>query len=349
MSKVYVGLSGGVDSAVSAALLKHSGHAVTGAFIKIWSPEFMECSWREDRLDAMRVAAALEIPFVEVDLSDAYKLSVIDDMTAAYARGQTPNPDVLCNEKIKFGAFLSWAIGEGAEFVATGHYARICQDDILTLRRGVDRDKDQSYFLHRLDQKQLARIMFPIGDYRKSDVRALAGRFALPNAARPDSQGLCFVGGIQIDEFLSHYTPLREGDVLDTAGNRIGTHKGAAAYTVGQRHGFTTDKSDLSAQVRLVISEPHYVVATDVAENTVTVSTNREDAARQSVRITNAHWISGVPTEGSVLVQTRYREEPVRAKVFGDMVRFDTPQICAAGQSLVAYEDDVCLGGGWIS
>src|ERR1043166_7105944 len=180
--KVFVGLSGGVDSAVSAALLQKEGHDVTGVFIKIWSPEFLECTWREDRLDAKRVAAHLGIRFSEIDLSKEYRASVVEDMLQQYNNGFTPNPDVLCNRTIKFGAFTDWAFKNGADVVATGHYARITKKgEQYQLLKGVDAAKDQSYFLYRLEQKDLARTHFPVGAYMKSEIRVLAKKFALPN------------------------------------------------------------------------------------------------------------------------------------------------------------------------
>ena len=195
MNKVFVGLSGGVDSAVSAALLKEAGYEVTGVFIKIWQPEFIECTWKDDRLDAMRVCAALDIPFRELDLSEQYKKEVVEKMVADYARGVTPNPDVLCNAEIKFGAFAAWAKREGAASIATGHYAQK-KDAVghFELLRAHDTAKDQSYFLYRLTQADLSRALFPIGGMEKSEVRAQAKRFKLPVADKPDSQGLCFVG-----------------------------------------------------------------------------------------------------------------------------------------------------------
>ncbi len=337
MRKIFVGLSGGVDSGVSAALLKEQGYDVVGAFIKIWQPEFTECTWREDRLDAMRIAAALQIPFREIDLSEEYKTEVVADMIASYSRGITPNPDVLCNRHIKFGHFSKWAFSEGADYVATGHYASLrWQGDALTLTRGKDRDKDQSYFLYRLTQEDLARTLFPVGDYQKSQVRAMAERFGLPVAKKADSQGLCFVGDVSIPEFLSRYISVEPGKVLDMSGKEIGSHDGAAFYTIGQRHGF-----------RVESSEPHYVVAVDIATNTIRVSTKREDAARKSPRIIDPNWLEKV--DGEVEVQTRYRETPVIAAIRNEVVEFREPHIFSAGQSLVAYRGDVCLGGGIIA
>jgi tRNA-specific 2-thiouridylase len=345
MGKVFVGLSGGVDSAVSAALLKQEGHDVTGAFIKIWQAEFLECTWRRDRLSAMRVAASLGIPFLEVDLSDEYKKEVVDSMLATYARGETPNPDVLCNRSIKFGAFRTWAQERGAEIIATGHYARIRKSATgYELLRGTDTGKDQSYFLHLLTQDDLAHTRFPIGGMTKPEVRAAAKRFALPVAERPDSQGLCFVGDVSMSDFLRRFIELKEGSVLDREGEIIGTHEGAALYTVGQRHGFTITRSEES-------KAPHYIVAVDTKSNTVTVSSERSDSTTKEVRLEDPHWIGNGPLlSGIHAAQTRYREKPVRVELSsgeGEFVAtFEEPHLVSHGQSLVFYDEDICLGGG---
>ncbi len=340
--KVFVGLSGGVDSAVSAALLQREGHEVTGVFIKIWQPEFLECTWREDRLDAMRVAASLNIPFREIDLSEVYKREVIDSMLKSYTSGETPNPDVLCNRSIKFGAFARWAREEGADAIATGHYARTRRKDgVVQLLRGADKEKDQSYFLHRVEKHELARASFPIGDMTKQEVRSLARSFKLPVATRPDSQGLCFVGDVSMSDFLKRYLPVEEGIVLDQKGEEIGKHDGAALYTIGQRHGFRITKASAKA--------PHYVTSIDTARNIVTVSERREDAAVASVRLEAVHWISAPEFPASFEAQTRYREAPVAVNVkkTGDslMAQFEHPHIISPGQAIVLYRKDECLGG----
>lgn len=342
--KVFVGLSGGVDSAVSAALLKSDGYDVIGAFIKIWQPEFIECTWREDRLDAMRVCAALDIPFREIDLSENYRTDVIEDMISSYRSGMTPNPDVLCNTSIKFGSFMEWARENGAAYVATGHYARTDRGSLL---RGKDPNKDQSYFLHRLRSSELEHTLFPIGAYLKSEVRALAKRLGLPVADKADSQGLCFAGAITLAEFLSRYIQLQEGPVFDMSGKVVGSHEGAALYTRGQRHGFSI--SSASAK-----GAPHYVVSTDVSANTVTVSSDISDTFVTSVTIDDMHWIQGVPSlSRDFSMQARYREKPVGAavtEVGGKyLVTFPSPHVASPGQSLVIYDNEICLGGGNIS
>ena len=345
LHKVFVGLSGGVDSAVSAALLKRQGLDVTGVFIKIWQPEFLECTWKEDRLDAMRVCAALDIPFRELDLSSEYKKEVVETMVADYRRGVTPNPDVLCNRSIKFGAFAEWAKAEGAEAIATGHYAQ--KKDAVghyELMRAVDASKDQSYFLYRLKQTDLARAIFPIGGLLKSEVRAEAKRLALPVAHKPDSQGLCFVGDVSMRDFLARYVAVAPGDVIDESGKVIGEHEGAALYTLGQRHGFTLSAAS---------GTPQYVTGTDIEKNIVRVSARREDGARKSVLLMDTSWVYREPAlDRAYLAQARYHEQPVSVTLSkeGETLRatFNSPHIASPGQSLVLYEGDSCLGGGVI-
>ncbi len=343
--RIFVGLSGGVDSAVSAALLQEQGEHVVGVFIKIWQPEFLECTWKEDRMDAMRVAAALEIPFLEVDLSEEYKKTVVDPMVASYARGETPNPDVLCNQHVKFGVFAEWARAHGASMIATGHYARtIERGGHVELLRGVDAAKDQSYFLHRLEQRELAHTIFPIGVFTKSHVRNEARRFNLPVADRPDSQGLCFVGDISMPEFLGRYIPRVCGPVLNEEGERIGEHDGAALYTIGQRHGFRLAKAS---------AVPLFVVHVDTEKNTIRVSGDRSRAASAKVSIRDEHWIHRAPALPlRIQAQARYREQAIPAALHREegaiVATFETPHIVAPGQSLVLYDGDVCLGGGII-
>jgi tRNA-specific 2-thiouridylase len=342
--KIIVGLSGGVDSATAAALLKEDGREVVGAFIKIWQPEFFECTWREDRLDAMRVAAALGIPFLEVDLSEEYKNEVIEKMLASYRSGETPNPDVMCNRSIKFGAFARWAKQKGADAVATGHYARTKKGTSGTeLWRGVDTEKDQSYFLHRLGERDLARAVFPLGELTKKQVRAKARSLKLPVAEKPDSQGLCFVGDVTMRDFLKRYLTVEEGRVTDKKGHIIGTHEGAALYTVGQRHGFSITRAGY-ARV------PYYVTAIDTTRNIVVVSAERADAECLKIMIRDIHWIAEAPAlPFEVSAQTRYREKPepisITRDAGGTSVTFRTPHVVSPGQSIVFYDGDRVLGG----
>lgn len=341
MHKVFVGLSGGVDSALSAALLKEEGHNVVGCFIKIWQPEFIDCSWREDRLDAMRVCAALEIPFKEVDLSESYKKDVIDEMVSWYSRGLTPNPDVLCNRKIKFGLFARWAFAHGADYIATGHYAQVEHAPLPRLLRGRDTEKDQSYFLWQLTPSDLARTFFPVGHLTKTMVRKEARARNLPVAKKPDSQGLCFVGDIELSEFLSHYIAFKKGDVLDMRGQVVGIHEGAGLYTRGQRHGFTHTGREAA-----------YVVRTDVSANTVTVSNSSADAYVSSVHVLASNWVQSKTVPFESHVQVRYRETPIAARTYEEngaiVVEFKNNTIAAPGQSLVWYDNDAVIGGGYI-
>lgn len=342
---VFVGLSGGVDSAVSAALLKENGYNVVGVFIKIWQPEFLECTWSADRLDAMRVAVALGIPFREIDLSSEYKKTVVQEMVGGYAKGITPNPDVLCNRNIKFGSFLRWAIAEGADYIATGHYARTGKlDGNYALLRGKDASKDQSYFLYTLEQSDLARTFFPVGELSKSEVRERARSLRLPVAGKPDSQGLCFVGDVSMRDFLSRFIRLSKGAVLDTNGTVIGEHEGVALYTVGQRHGFS---------IKSTGQGPYYVTKISAKENTIQVSTDVNDAASRVAELSSVHWIAGEPRTSEVYIQARYRETPFKATISktegGTIVSFLEPHIASPGQSTVFYDGDTCLGGGVIA
>lgn len=339
MAKVYVGLSGGVDSAVSAALLKEQGHSVVGAFIKIWRPEFTECPWREDRLDAMRVAAFLGIPFKEIDLSEEYRQHVVDDMVTQYGRGITPNPDVLCNRHIKFGAFARWAFESGADLVATGHYARA---EGGSLMRGKDSSKDQSYFLWQLTHDDLARTLFPVGNMLKSEVREKARVLGLPVAKKKDSQGLCFVGDITMREFLAQFIALKRGAVIDMSGAVVGEHDGAALYTPGERHGFRIFSTSSHERA-------HYVIAVHSGDNTVTVSTDKTDAYRRTIQLTDVNWLEEQRAGGTYTAQARYRETPLTCTLEGDTVTFVEPWLAPPGQSLVVYDKDLVIGGGIIA
>ncbi len=339
MKTVFVGLSGGVDSAVSAALLKEQGYNVIGAFIKIWRPEFIDCPWQKERLDAMRVCAALEIPFKEIDLSDEYKKTVIDDMVANYAGGITPNPDVLCNRHIKFGAFARWVFSEGADLVATGHYA---QNIDSALHRGKDTNKDQSYFLWQLTGEDLKRVLFPVGGYTKPEVRVLAQKFNLPVATKKDSQGLCFVGDVTMREFLAHYIKLERGDVLDEKGVTVGEHDGAALYTLGERHGFRIYAHSAHTM-------PYFVTSINTKENTIAVSTDRTKAARRSATLIDTNWLSQPQEEKKYTAQARYRETSVACTIANNMATFDEPHLAPPGQSLVVYDGEIMIGGGIIA
>jgi tRNA-specific 2-thiouridylase len=341
--KVVVGLSGGVDSAVSAALLKDAGHDVVGVFIKIWSPEFTACTWQEDRLSAKRVAAHLGIPFVEVDASARYKELVVAPMVKEYAEGRTPNPDVLCNQYVKFVLLKEAADSVGASHFATGHYARVREvEGVAHLLKGVDTQKDQSYFLYRVPQALLGRALFPVGEFTKQEVRDLAIRYDLPNASRKDSQGICFVGYVSIAEFLGQYLDLSPGPVVNVAGEVIGEHTGAQHYTRGMRHGFTLFHSTV----------PHYVVSTDCAHNTITVDTSVSSAETTHIRMHDATWVAGVPL-GDVAVAVRYRHALVPAHLSCHsgtcIIETEVPVVAVPGQSVVVYREEECCGGGIIA
>ncbi len=354
-------MSGGVDSSVSAALLQKAGYEVTGVFIKVWQPDWIECNWKEERLEAMRAAAHLDIPFVTLDLEREYKQGVIDYMIAEYKAGRTPNPDVMCNREVKFGAFWRWAKDQGADFIATGHYARVERIDVngdraFRLLKGADRNKDQSYFLWTLNQADLAHVMFPIGHLEKSEVRKLARKFRLPNAEKKDSQGLCFIGKVDVKAFLAHYIKTETGMVLDEQGQVIGSHPGALLFTIGERHGFTIDEQHKTPNDR-----PYYVVAKDPKNNTLVVSnkgeTDQLSSATRSVKIEQTNWISGHRPETFPLqARSRYRQELQNIRIGkswteGIMdIEFENPQdTLTPGQSLVVYDGENCLGGGILS
>ncbi len=349
--KVFVGLSGGVDSSVAALRLKHAGYNVTGVFIKVWHPDFLVCNWEQERLDAMRVAANLGIPFLTCDGEAAYRDEVAHYFINAYQAGLTPNPDVLCNQHVKFGVFLKFAKDRGADVIATGHYANrvIHEDGTPALKRGNDQDKDQTYFLWSLTKEQLSESIFPVGDTVKNQIRTEASEAALPVAAKHDSQGICFLGQIDIGDFLSHYITLVPGLVCDMTGAVIGEHKGAYIYTIGQRHGFTIHTTNPDRT-------PYYVVAKDITRNTLTVNTARATSQASSQwQLTNVVLRHAIPSQ--CLAQIRYRQVPFQVDVSNynpvDKTLTVTPQTSterpALGQSCVLYTNDICLGGGMIA
>lgn len=349
--KVFVGLSGGVDSSVSAAFLKEAGYDVTGVFIKVWHPDFLPCNWKRDREDAMRVCMQLGIPFRELDLEDVYKREVVDYMISEYETGRTPNPDVMCNRHVKFGAFWSWAQKKGADYVATGHYASISYNPKIErydLKMGGDAVKDQTYFLWTLTQDDLSHVLFPIGEMSKDTVRSEAKERKLLTANKHDSQGLCFVGKIDMKDFLSKFLPTEKGAVLNESGEIIGEHDGVHFYTIGQRKGFTIARKGTE-------SRPSYIVAKDVKSNTLTVRESEAPvSAYAHIILENVQWISEAPQEGTYKARLRHGQKlaDVSLNRTGKevLVIFEHPQHGAApGQSLVLYEDDVCLGGGIIA
>lgn len=344
-------MSGGVDSSVSAALLKSQGYDVTGVFIKVWQPEGIVCTWKEERLDAMRVAAHLDIPFITLDLEKEYKQGVIDYMIDEYSKGRTPNPDVMCNRYVKFGGFLEYARREGADFVATGHYAQnMYKDGAYHLIAGADENKDQSYFLWTLTQEDLKHTLFPVGGMEKPEVRKLAARFKLPTASKKDSQGLCFIGDLDMKDFLMSQIHTEPGKVLDESGKVIGTHQGALLYTKGERRGFTI--SHTSAHTK-----PHYVVSKDITQNIITVSEQepQEETGNLVLSLQKVNWVSAIPDLGdSVHAAIRYRGEQRKAtiKALSDdevEIEFESGDHTAqSGQSVVMYIQNELVGGGVI-
>ena len=338
-----MGVSGGVDSSVSLVLLRDQGYDVVGCFIKTWQPDFVTCTWRDERRDAMRVCAQLNVPFITIDAEAQYRQLVGEYFINEYRQGRTPNPDVMCNREIKFGVFLRYALEHGADYVATGHYARSENGQLLA---GKDKTKDQSYFLWTLKPDQLEKIMFPVGNLEKKQVRKLAEKYNLSTAEKKDSQGVCFLGPIDMKEFLSHYIDKKRGDVIDMEGNVVGYHDGALFFTLGERHGFVIDKKTADDS-RL------YVVARDLVKNTITVSTklsNESIVSKREIKLVGINWILK-PQEGKKYsARIRYQQHLQKCTILGDTVVFDDFQnTAAAGQSVVVYDGEVCLGGGIIS
>jgi tRNA-specific 2-thiouridylase len=351
MTKIVVGMSGGVDSSLTAALLAEQGHEVLGVYMENWTDAGVVhgcASWPEDRRDAATVAKHLKIPFKAIDFEKEYRAKVIEYFFAEYAAGRTPNPDVLCNREIKFGVLLEWAKQHGYDAVATGHYARV-EGSPPHLLKGVDQTKDQSYFLCQLSRDQLEHALFPLGDTTKRWVRAEAEKRKLPVAKKPDSQGLCFVGQIDLPGFLQTRIDHQPGDVVTMDGEIIGTHHGAAFYTVGQRRGVGVTKP-----------VPVYVLGTDLAKNEVIVGYERELYANKIVT-EKPHWTSGRAPKalwhgrtGRYDVAIRYRMKPAAAKVVsgpkGLQITFDEAQRGPTpGQFAVLYDGEELVGSAVIT
>jgi tRNA-specific 2-thiouridylase len=352
-SRVAVALSGGVDSAVAAALLVERGYEVVGVMLRLWvEPEPGEgssnrCCTPEAVDRARRIAAQLDIPFYLLNAEAEFKSCVVDYLVAEYSAGRTPNPCVRCNRIVRFGFLLDRAVALGAEFLATGHYARVRQvDGRYQLLRGRDRHKDQSYFLHALSQEQLARILFPLGESTKGEVRAIARERGLPVAEQPESQDLCFVAEGDYRRFLKRHAPhlFQPGPIRDTSGRVLGQHEGLPAYTIGQRKG-----------LQISAAEPLYVIAIDPAENALVVGTAAE-LGRDECLVTGMHTIDGEARTApfGAAAQIRYRARPIAVTVtplpggnarasFAVSQRDITP-----GQFLVLYEGEIVLGGGTI-
>jgi tRNA-uridine 2-sulfurtransferase len=350
--RVVVGMSGGVDSSVAALLLKRQGYDVVGLFMKNWEDDDTDeyCSTRQDLIDAAAAADVIGIELEAVNFAAEYKDRVFAEFLREYAGGRTPNPDVLCNAEIKFRAFLDHAMRLGAAKIATGHYARLdTLDGRQRLLRGTDAGKDQSYFLHRLTQEQLVRVMFPIGELEKAEVRRIALEAGLPNHAKKDSTGICFIGERPFREFLNRYLPKVPGPIVDENGRTIGEHIGLAFYTIGQRKGIGIGGA----------GDAWYVAAKDLAANKLIVVQGHDHPLlmKRTLAADETSWIAGIPPQeqSQHTAKTRYRQADAPCtlgRVLESEIRVDfaTPQWAVTpGQSVVLYDGEACLGGGVIT
>jgi tRNA-specific 2-thiouridylase len=341
-STVYVGMSGGVDSSLTAALLKDQGYKVVGVYMKNWSqdlPGFV-CPWKEDYQDAKRVAVQLDIDFKMFDFETEYRHKVVDYMVREYQLGHTPNPDIMCNQEVKFRLFLDTALEQGADLIATGHYSRSLNGQLLS---GVDNNKDQSYFLYRVNESALQKSLMPIGELNKPEVRRMAKSLGLATAEKKDSQGICFVGKVGIKEFLlSQLGPQVHGLIVDENGREVGQHDGAIFYTIGQRHGLNVGGG-----------LPYYVSSKDMDTNIVYVTTNLDNQELWSdkINLSDLHWINQPPqTDKTYMARLRYRGPLIPARLEETkLILDDAVRGVAVGQSAVIYDCDRVLGGGIVS
>ncbi len=390
-TKVYVGMSGGVDSSLSAALLVEQGYDVTGVYMKNWTMDLpgVKCPWADDLADAKRVAVQLGIDFKVFDFQKEYKQKVVDYMIDEYKKGRTPNPDIMCNQEVKFKLFLDAALEDGADLIATGHYARVSNSETEmsasvskehlqpefskapgplmdaarsrseeigagssvhgykgVLLRAVDDNKDQTYFLYRVTGEAMAKTLFPIGEFTKPQVRKMAAERGLTTAIKKDSQGICFVGQVGIRDFLSMYVKQQSGKIIESKSKKVlGHHDGAIFYTLGQRHG-----------LELGGGLPYYVVGKDMDKNEVYVTTdlNNDNLWSDEIHLDEVHWINQAPADGEYQIRIRHRAPLIKAflKVSDNsaVLRFDNPERATAnGQSVVIYDNEVCLGGGVVN
>ncbi len=357
--RVVIGMSGGVDSSVSAWLLKEQGYEVIGLFMKNWEDDDDSeyCSTREDWIDAVSVADVLGIDIEAVNFAAEYKDRVFAEFLREYQAGRTPNPDVLCNAEIKFKAFLDHAMKLGADYIATGHYARVREvNGSFQLLKALDASKDQSYFLHRLNQAQLANTLFPLGEIQKTEVRKIAEQLQLPNAKKKDSTGICFIGERPFREFLNRYLSYQHGDMKTPEGEIIGQHVGLSFYTLGQRKGIGIGgiKSHQNVDGS---SDAWYVAKKDVATNTLYVVQGHDHPwlLSSSLEAAQVSWVAGhAPDVTQLTAKTRYRQPDMACQFSGDTtqfeLKFDQAQWAVTpGQSAVLYDGDICLGGGIIN
>lgn len=345
MSKktVFLGMSGGVDSSVSAILLKNQGYHVVGVYMKNWSKDLpgMKCPWAEDLADAKRVAVKLDLDFYVFDFEKEYKEKVVDYMLAEFKAGRTPNPDIMCNEEIKFKLFYEEAKKRGADLIATGHYARAEGGKLMLAK---DANKDQTYFLYRISEDAVQHTLFPLADLKKPDVKKLAAANGLANAYKKESMGVCFVGDVGMKDFLREYIDLKPGEIRELESDEVlGYHDGAVFYTIGQRHGLYVGGG-----------MPMYVVKKDLAKNVVYVSKNLNSQSlwTKEIKLENLFFRdqNDLPSDGKVCVRLRHRAPLVAATFKDGKIVFDEEvKTVAAGQSVVMYAGEICLGGGVVS